>query len=106
MKTACSFLYLSTPPPRPLPCRRYARKHFPSTRYLDYAITVEEYTLQKAANLVLNGGWLGGKVGHFYEGPSWHVKTARAPVLPPSCAAWPAAWGTGLWEEGKVATQY
>lgn len=32
----------------------YARKHFPSTKYLDYAITVEEYTLQKSANLVLN----------------------------------------------------
>jgi ATP citrate (pro-S)-lyase len=28
--------------------QRYARKHFPSTRYLDYAVTVEEYTLQKA----------------------------------------------------------
>ena len=27
----------------------YARKHFPSTRYLDYAITVEEYTLQKVS---------------------------------------------------------
>ncbi|KAI7836807.1 hypothetical protein COHA_009351 [Chlorella ohadii] len=34
--------------------QRYARKHFPSTRYLDYAIGVEGYTLQKAANLVLN----------------------------------------------------
>lgn len=34
--------------------QRYARKHFPSTRYLDYGISVEEYTLQKAANLVLN----------------------------------------------------
>jgi ATP citrate (pro-S)-lyase len=34
--------------------QRYARKHFPSTRYLDYAISVEGYTLQKAANLVLN----------------------------------------------------
>ncbi|KAL4428457.1 hypothetical protein ABPG75_002546 [Micractinium tetrahymenae] len=34
--------------------QRYARKHFPSIRYLDYAITVENYTLQKAANLVLN----------------------------------------------------
>lgn len=32
----------------------YARAHFPSTKYLDYAITVETYTLQKAANLVLN----------------------------------------------------
>jgi ATP citrate (pro-S)-lyase len=34
--------------------QRYARKHFPTTKYLDYAITVENYTLQKAANLVLN----------------------------------------------------
>ena len=34
--------------------QRYARKHFPTTKYLDYAITVEAYTLQKAANLVLN----------------------------------------------------
>lgn len=34
--------------------QRYARKHFPSTKYLDYAITVEEYTLQKSSNLVLN----------------------------------------------------
>lgn len=32
----------------------YAREHFPSTKYLDYAVTVETYTLQKAANLVLN----------------------------------------------------
>lgn len=32
----------------------YARKFFPSTKYLDYALTVEEYTLTKAANLVLN----------------------------------------------------
>lgn len=32
----------------------YARKFFPSTKYLDYAVAVEEYTLQKAANLVLN----------------------------------------------------
>jgi ATP citrate (pro-S)-lyase len=34
--------------------QRYARKHFPTTKYLDYAITVENYTLTKAANLVLN----------------------------------------------------
>jgi len=34
--------------------QKYARKHFPSTKYLDYAITVETYTLQKSANLVLN----------------------------------------------------
>ena len=32
----------------------YARKHFPSTKYLDYAVSVEEYTLQKSAHLVLN----------------------------------------------------
>lgn len=34
--------------------QNYAKKFFPSTRYLQYAISVEEYTLQKAANLVLN----------------------------------------------------
>lgn len=32
----------------------YARKHFPSTTYLAYAEAVEEYTLSKSANLVLN----------------------------------------------------
>ncbi|KAL6761489.1 citrate synthase-like protein [Haematococcus lacustris] len=32
----------------------YARKFFPSTRYLDYAVRVEEYTLAKSSNLVLN----------------------------------------------------
>jgi ATP citrate (pro-S)-lyase len=30
------------------------RRFFPSTKYLDYALTVERYTLQKAANLVMN----------------------------------------------------
>ncbi|CAK0786660.1 ATP-citrate synthase beta chain protein 1 [Coccomyxa viridis] len=32
----------------------YARRFFPATRYLDYALRVECYTLTKAANLVLN----------------------------------------------------
>jgi len=32
----------------------YARKFFPSIRYLNYAVSVEEYTLQKSSNLVLN----------------------------------------------------
>ena len=53
--------------------QRYARKHFPTTKYLDYAINVENYTLQKAANLVLNvDGCIGalfldllGSVGSF-----------------------------------------
>lgn len=34
--------------------QRYARQHFSTTKYLDYAISVEEYTLNKAPNLVLN----------------------------------------------------
>ena len=34
--------------------QKYAFKFFPSTKYLNYALRVEEYTLQKAANLVLN----------------------------------------------------
>jgi ATP citrate (pro-S)-lyase len=32
----------------------YARKFFPRTAFLDYAVAVEDYTLTKAANLVLN----------------------------------------------------
>mmetsp|Transcript_17361 Transcript_17361/g.29726 ORF Transcript_17361/g.29726 Transcript_17361/m.29726 type:complete len:614 (+) Transcript_17361:97-1938(+) len=34
--------------------QEYARKFFPSTTYMDYAVTVEEYTLGKSSNLVLN----------------------------------------------------
>ena len=34
--------------------QKYAFKYFPSTKYLNYAVQVETYTLQKAANLVLN----------------------------------------------------
>ena len=33
---------------------KYARHFFPATKYLDYALRVEQYTLQKAANLVMN----------------------------------------------------
>lgn len=32
--------------------QRYARKHFPATKHLDYAVAVEAVTLAKAANLV------------------------------------------------------
>jgi ATP citrate (pro-S)-lyase len=35
-------------------CLLCCAQFFPGTKHLDYAITVEEYTLQKAANLVLN----------------------------------------------------
>ncbi|GAX72929.1 hypothetical protein CEUSTIGMA_g384.t1 [Chlamydomonas eustigma] len=34
--------------------QNYAKENFPSTRYLSYAVAVEEYTLQKSSNLVLN----------------------------------------------------
>lgn len=34
--------------------QKYARKFFPATKYLNYALRVEAYTLGKAANLVLN----------------------------------------------------
>lgn len=34
--------------------QNYAQKFFPSTKYLQYAVRVEQYTLTKAANLVLN----------------------------------------------------
>ncbi|KAG6550316.1 hypothetical protein Mapa_008279 [Marchantia paleacea] len=39
---------------RVLLLQQYARAHFPHVKYLDYAVAVEDYTLSKAANLVLN----------------------------------------------------
>ena len=39
---------------RVLLLQEYARKFFPRTSYLDYAVSVEEYTLTKSSNLVLN----------------------------------------------------
>ncbi|CAM6095515.1 unnamed protein product [Calypogeia fissa] len=34
--------------------QQYARAHFPSVKYMEYAVTVETYTLTKGNNLVLN----------------------------------------------------
>jgi hypothetical protein len=34
--------------------QKYARTHFPNVKYMEYAVTVETYTLTKANNLVLN----------------------------------------------------
>jgi len=34
--------------------KEYAKTHFTSSRYLEYALEVEKYTLQKANNLILN----------------------------------------------------
>lgn len=34
--------------------KSYAKKHFPKTKYLDYALEVEKETLKKANNLILN----------------------------------------------------
>lgn len=34
--------------------QKYARSHFPAVKYMEYAVTVETYTLTKANNLVMN----------------------------------------------------
>lgn len=34
--------------------QKYARTQFPNVKYMEYAVTVESYTLTKANNLVLN----------------------------------------------------
>lgn len=34
--------------------QKYARSQFPNVKYMEYAVTVETYTLTKASNLVLN----------------------------------------------------
>ncbi|CAM6014640.1 unnamed protein product [Sphagnum balticum] len=34
--------------------QKYARTHFPAVKYMEYAVTVETYTMSKANNLVMN----------------------------------------------------
>nr|XP_029118808.1 ATP-citrate synthase beta chain protein 1 isoform X2 [Elaeis guineensis] len=43
--------------------QQYAHSHFPSTKYMDYAVQVETYTLSKANNLVLN---VDGAIGSLF----------------------------------------
>ena len=58
----------------------YARRFFPATRYLDYALRVERYTLTKAANLVLN---VDGCIGALFL-DLLHSSSMFTPVRP-SC---------------------
>ncbi len=58
----------------------YARRFFPATRYLDYALRVECYTLTKAANLVLN---VDGCIGALFL-DLLHSSSMFTPVRP-SC---------------------
>lgn len=41
----------------------FARTHFPSVKYMEYAVQVENYTLSKANNLVLN---VDGAIGSLF----------------------------------------
>ncbi|CAA6653954.1 unnamed protein product [Spirodela intermedia] len=43
--------------------QEYARTHFPSVKYMEYAVEVEKYTLTKANNLVLN---VDGAIGSLF----------------------------------------
>ncbi|EFJ15935.1 hypothetical protein SELMODRAFT_271604 [Selaginella moellendorffii] len=43
--------------------QKYARLHFPSVKYMEYAVQVETYTLTKANNLVLN---VDGAIGSLF----------------------------------------
>ncbi|KAJ8766237.1 hypothetical protein K2173_022296 [Erythroxylum novogranatense] len=43
--------------------QKFARTHFPSVKYMDYAVQVETYTLSKANNLVLN---VDGAIGSLF----------------------------------------
>ncbi|KAJ6891414.1 hypothetical protein NC651_024802 [Populus alba x Populus x berolinensis] len=43
--------------------QRFARTHFPSVKYMEYAVQVETYTLSKANNLVLN---IDGAIGSLF----------------------------------------
>ena len=43
--------------------QKYAHTHFPSVKYMEYAVQVETYTLSKANNLVLN---VDGAIGSLF----------------------------------------
>ncbi|KAK7264713.1 hypothetical protein RJT34_32323 [Clitoria ternatea] len=43
--------------------QKFARTHFPSVKYMEYAVEVEDYTLTKANNLVLN---VDGAIGSLF----------------------------------------
>ncbi|CAF1920768.1 unnamed protein product [Brassica napus] len=43
--------------------QKFARSNFPSVKYIEYAVTVENYTLSKANNLVLN---VDGAIGSLF----------------------------------------
>ncbi|KAF2598301.1 hypothetical protein F2Q68_00012052 [Brassica cretica] len=43
--------------------QKFARSNFPSVKYMEYAVTVENYTLSKANNLVLN---VDGAIGSLF----------------------------------------
>lgn len=43
--------------------QKFAQTHFPSTKYMEYAVEVETYTLSKANNLVLN---VDGAIGSLF----------------------------------------
>ena len=43
--------------------QEFARTHFPSVKYMEYAVQVETYTLSKANNLVLN---VDGAIGSLF----------------------------------------
>lgn len=43
--------------------QRFGRTHFPSVKYMEYAVQVETYTLTKANNLVLN---VDGAIGSLF----------------------------------------
>jgi citrate synthase len=43
--------------------QKYGRTHFPAVKYMEYAVTVETYTLTKANNLVMN---VDGAIGSLF----------------------------------------
>ncbi|KOM53038.1 hypothetical protein LR48_Vigan09g169700 [Vigna angularis] len=43
--------------------QKFARTHFPSVKYMEYAVEVEAYTLSKAKNLILN---IDGAIGSIF----------------------------------------
>jgi hypothetical protein len=74
-------------------------RFFPSTKYLDYALTVERYTLQKAANLVMNVRCvlcIGCRLFMWFDPRNVHI-LLLLPAIPARHCRWTVALGLCFW---------
>jgi len=77
---------LHNPDARVAILKKYAKENFPSTRYLEYALRVEQLTLQKSIKLILNvDGTIGALFLDLMEGSGSFGRAEMDAVLESGC---------------------